>query len=517
VFVNGRVCKQWAESIANIAEEKGLETFNARLHKIHAIGLRTKEIIIDFGSGGGTLSVSKITSAENLQTLDITAGKFRNIQLIGTFNCLVSLKIQNVYYQHSDEDEIPFENLQKLQTLHLRQYPNAPLLSRLGPEIRELLLPSNIDLLSIARFHQLRSLTVTFGPSSKYILNCRQLECLDIRHAPIHFINTLASSLVSLKKLKVRHFRSYHDVNREEGVIDFQDFNNVEELYVDTHVRVKNIHCLKNIQILELSAELYRIDTSNFNFPHLRTFKINTLNPGTAINFNFLINSKNLRILSLKNVTFRIYGFDFIKYLTTLQCLELQSTVIDNLTGFESLTNLIHLSVSDCERITYLSPLQGMTKLKKLSLKNISNITDYSVLQNMPCLEYLSIDGSGLKQSYRNELCDADDLSPLASLTNLRTLRVTGLTYLTDVSCLQHLPNLSFISFDHLLMLKSIACLQQLPNLNHIQIRECIRLVNDFTEPLHFKCGVGKGCPKFEKSSGDIFYIDSYQQKMCLC
>jgi hypothetical protein len=160
-----------------------------------------------------------------------------------------------------------------------------------------------------------------------------------------------------------------------------------------------------------------------------------------------------------------------------------------------------------------------MTKLKKLSLKNISNITDYSVLQNMPCLEYLSIDGSGLKHSYiiRQELCDADDLSPLASLAKLRTLKVTGLTYLTDVSCLQHLPNLSFISFDRLLMLKSIACLQQLPNLNHIQIRECIRLVNDFTEPLHFKCGVGTGCPKFEKSSGDIFYIDSYQQKMCLC
>ena len=110
---------------------------------------------------------------------------------------------------------------------------------------------------------------------------------------------------------------------------------------------------------------------------------------------------------------------------------------IADLTGLEYAVNLIKLDLhSGPNPISNLSPLASLTNLRSLVLLNTA-VSDVSPLANLTQLTRLWLNETAVS-----------DVSPLARLTNLDSLRLTG-TGVSDVSALASLTNLRWLSLSN--------------------------------------------------------------------
>jgi hypothetical protein len=514
------VCKHWKDSIDNISEEKGMEYCylwddELDMKKEH-MGIRTKHI--KFGCSDdvhGEIFIENMLRAENLQSLEMSIFDIYDIHLLDRFHNLISLKIENnARGYNTTHYKIPLKILKQLQILHINcRTSHENLLACLGQEIRELsLYGGKIDFSSIARFQNLQSLIIdchTANPTYECIINCQTLTCLELSGAPVPLIHMVIENLVNLKKLVINWTTTHL-----KETLNFEKLVNLEELCVYIHHNIRNVHCLKNLRVLDVCAAFDHHDaTSKFNFPNLEILKLENHyyhdqyqpdDEKTWIDLDFLIHSKKLISLSITGFgsKWRGYSQEF-QGLTNLRCLHLDIDRFRDFKILENLTELIHLNM-DCNRMDSLCPLRGLKKLKKLELKNMNRVENLDDLRELLSLEYLIIDGNGLKvECPCPELCSIMDVTPLSCLRNIRTLSISGLTYVTDVSCLQSLTKLEYINIHNMFMLKSIACFQNLPNLITVSVCKSNQITNEFTAPLQFCCYITE-CKQFKKSA-DVF------------
>jgi hypothetical protein len=114
--------------------------------------------------------------------------------------------------------------------------------------------------------------------------------------------------------------------------------------------------------------------------------------------------------------------------------LELSSSEIESLTGFEAFENLEHLDLMG-NLISDLTPLAGLTHLNQLTLWD-NYITDITPLAGLTNLEYLDLEDNFIS-----------DLSPLSSLTNMYVL-IASYNNIVDVSPLSNLTKLFSLYLD---------------------------------------------------------------------
>lgn len=105
---------------------------------------------------------------------------------------------------------------------------------------------------------------------------------------------------------------------------------------------------------------------------------------------------------------------------------------IPSLEGFEFLGGLAKLEIHNCSSIEDLSPLASLTELTMLSLKNCPCIRDLHPLSSLDKLVRLEITDAVLLR----------DLSPLANLKNLKYLSLSGCRGIKNISPLASAENL---------------------------------------------------------------------------
>ncbi len=127
---------------------------------------------------------------------------------------------------------------------------------------------------------------------------------------------------------------------------------------------------------------------------------------------------------------------------------------VTSLVGLESCKNLQVLFLS-LQNISDISPLATLTNLKELSLNQNRLIKDISPLANLTELEYLDIFGNLIK-----------DLSPLANLIKLKYLNLRYNEEINDISALKNMTQL----VDLKMAAASITDLAPLNNLTKLQI-----------------------------------------------
>ncbi len=153
--------------------------------------------------------------------------------------------------------------------------------------------------------------------------------------------------------------------------------------------------------------------------------------------------------------------------MATLTSLKGHRGNVRDLTGLESATNLTRLEISG--NISDLSPLANLTQLKTLWLFNVRTLFDLSPLAGLAQLEELRLSISLIS-----------DLSPLAGLTQLKSLEVTYTDTLSDLSPLAGLAQLRRLD----LVGTSVSDLSPLAGLTNLSYLRLLRTTVSDLSPL---------------------------------
>ena len=125
--------------------------------------------------------------------------------------------------------------------------------------------------------------------------------------------------------------------------------------------------------------------------------------------------------------------------MTSLQSLNLNETMISDLTPLAGLTHLKALYLGGNNALTDLSPLENLTELNELLLPAQAELSDLTPLSGMTQLRNL-----GMSDGVNDSLSKIEDIAPLSGLTQLEelTMAVRSLTDLSPLAGLTHLKTL---------------------------------------------------------------------------
>ena len=143
---------------------------------------------------------------------------------------------------------------------------------------------------------------------------------------------------------------------------------------------------------------------------------------------------------------------------------------IDDLTPLASLKNLKHLSLTVQPRNNLpdasegIKPLAGLSSLETLRLSGSSDIYDLTPLAGLKNLKHLYLDNCGIRDWGENAI------APLAGLTNLETLHLNNNT-IYDLTPLAGLTNLRYLDLSQC-GLQDITPLAGLTNLEYLSLAE---------------------------------------------
>ena len=137
----------------------------------------------------------------------------------------------------------------------------------------------------------------------------------------------------------------------------------------------------------------------------------------------------------LKAVDKGIRDLTGLEFATNLETLELRKNQMSDLSAISSLKSLKETWIGG-EMISDLSPFTGLTNLEGLSVWELS-LSDLSPLKGLTKLRWLSLGHNSKSVS---------DVSPLASLINLKRLELYGMRGISDISPLANLTGLKVLT-----------------------------------------------------------------------
>ena len=175
----------------------------------------------------------------------------------------------------------------------------------------------------------------------------------------------------------------------------------------------------------------------------------------------YMINLEDLRLSGN-----RISDLTPLAGLTRLENLMLRDNDISDLSPLAGLTELRELQLGgENAGVKDLSPLTGMTKLEYLSLSAKMEIPDASPLENLTNLEELTVDGN--QSGYSGCFSDISFLGSMPHLTAAR-LSVSGLESLAGIEQAVNLTSLELRGYN--LNLSNLSPLASLTQLQELQI-----------------------------------------------
>ncbi len=136
---------------------------------------------------------------------------------------------------------------------------------------------------------------------------------------------------------------------------------------------------------------------------------------------------------------------------------------IDDLTPLAGLKNLKHLSLTVQHASEGIKPLAGLSSLETLRLSGSRDIDDFTPLAGLKNLKHLYLDDCRIRD------WDENAIAPLAGLTNLETLHLNHNT-IYDITPLAGLTKLRYLDLSQC-GLQDITPLAGLTNLEYLDVR----------------------------------------------
>jgi hypothetical protein len=243
---------------------------------------------------------------------------------------------------------------------------------------------------------------------------------------------TRANKNKALAELKRTGELGDYDGLRISGIADLsflKDFPRLLYLEIVDQKRVNTRHldCLENLRGLRLETPGAGVDFACF--PHLEVFS----GDWHADNRN-LDRGRELRRLSVWHYHGRSADLTDLAGLIRLEQLEITQTTLASLAGVELLEDLRYLDVAYASKLRSLEPLAtGGAGIRELSLSKLPNAQSYRPLASIPQLRRLKLSScapmpdlrwtAGMNQldffSFVETIVEDGDLSPLLKLPKL--------------------------------------------------------------------------------------------------
>ena len=408
------------------------------LTTLHAIGM-------------GIRDITGIEYAINLNVLQIGDNMITDISLIAGLTELTGLRVSG----NKISDISPITDLKNIGSLEIYANEITDISPLAGLKLHWLSMYNNpvTDISPLANMKSLKGMRVSVkeGGDLSPLAELTNLEVLYYwnrgeRGEPVPDL----TPLTKLPKLKVVDIRGVGEVDLSPLV----SLKGIKELWL-ADLDISDLSFLQNLTTLErLNLEGNNIsDVSPLaGLTNLKWLKL-TNNPITdfsplaelAQTTNIITGEVAIPDPTLRSAIAATLGKDAndifvsitVEEMATIKELHMKGKNVRNLTGIEFATNLQKIdffpeSTEDKGFLSDLSPLAGLTKLKWLRLSGKS-ITDLSQLAGLMNLEHLGL-----------FVTDVSDLSPLANLPKLKTLwfnhaPVSDISPLGSVTSLENL------------------------------------------------------------------------------
>uniref|UniRef100_A0A5B6ZQQ5 Uncharacterized protein n=2 Tax=Davidia involucrata TaxID=16924 RepID=A0A5B6ZQQ5_DAVIN len=240
------------------------------------------------------------------------------------------------------------------------------------------------------------------------------------------------------------------------------------------------IEALKDLEVLDLSGASSLVEIEGKFFEHLSHLRVLNLSETKVKSLPSLSNLFDLRQLllsccsdlvelpdlnSLKKLEMLdLSGCCALKGMSHLQTPDLPESKTECQPSLSSLSNLRHLLLKRCTKLTVLPPLESLSKLEELNLCGISSLKgNADFLRCMSHLQILDLSETLLEQ-----------LPSMSNLKNLKQLFLRGLG-LKTVPDLEALTKLEVLDLSG----TSVTCLPPLNNFSNLRqllLRDCSRL-----------------------------------------
>jgi Leucine-rich repeat (LRR) protein len=429
---------------------------------------------------------------QNVRALDLTSAHLVDLRLVSPLRQLRALSLEYAYCG----DLAPLGDLPELRILNLSCGPGVDMSSvPLMPELRALTLPATTtadhlrtlperlpklerlngwdcslltDLELLAPFTQLTSL----DSSSDGFHDLAPLTChAGLRHLVLH-VKDEPKSIAPLQKLT--SLRSL-ELNDCQNVSDFSPLSDLREL---EHVVLTRGFAQEHVKHLEHLGPTLR-------YLHLHSDRVHDL--GTLEKFPNLESAhlychsiesfRCLRPLERLKALYAYLGsqatdYTHISELSSLESLELhaheQHTDIRWIAPLQSLKSL-ELSGSE---LSDLSPLASLKRLSSLKLSRSDNVTDHSVLSQMPQLISVHLDYCPIEEAWQ--------APPDSALLQLNLDNCP----LTDIRGLAGHKRLRALNLSSAEQLEDISPLGQLEQLSWLTLAFCTK-VSDISALRH--------------------------------
>lgn len=177
--------------------------------------------------------------------------------------------------------------------------------------------------------------------------------------------------------------------------------------------------------------------------------------------------------------SYALTDYSAISVLAGLECLELESSAVRDVSFLKSLQNLKELSVAGTEAIS-LEPVGDLSRLTRLRLEDNSSVKDYGFLSGLTGITSLVLDKdtsqpdpdlSSMRQLKELEVCGLMSMAPLKGLAELKSLSIHGCN-IDEIQALSSLSGLErltcYSSWTYAVPLRSLSFVDGMTSLEYL-------------------------------------------------
>lgn len=155
---------------------------------------------------------------------------------------------------------------------------------------------------------------------------------------------------------------------------------------------------------------------------------------GVSWDINIIQKLKKLETLILTNLSQPDSGKYIIN--NNLRSVSIMESEITDISFLSKLTNIVELSLSNCNLISDIDILENLTNLKRLSLINCGNITDIDILYKLNSLKWLSFN-PGITEEEIGTLAGLNKDIEVVGFVNCRNIKnVASFEPLKSLACM---------------------------------------------------------------------------------
>jgi Leucine-rich repeat (LRR) protein len=351
--------------------------------------------------------------------------------------------------------------LVQLERLTLQELARLPSLKNL-PQLKNLEIIRNGDITEVSFIAHLKSL------SQLYLNDCFKLSDISSISTLVHlkklslYYSSRITNIDALKNLKNLTFLDLR------GLSELTDYSTLKNLTALDYLDISSNSNFKDTDLKLIPSSIKQLDLSYNNITTTDGLSsltnLQELNLTGCNKIKCYSGLKKLHNLTKLNLITPYSGnnLNFLKDLRSLEYLDLNSSLCNDIHSLSGLKKLIGLHLSRCFNLKNITPIKHINTLRYLNIDqycgDASVFSQFYTLTNLTklsingCTTITNLKGFSRFTSLQNlHLMSCENLSnidSLQNLTDLRTLYLDDSPKITSISALRECTNLKYLSGD---------------------------------------------------------------------